>query len=148
MTNCPNLKELFGDRYRVKVEESHHAERGTEVKRNVDPWLLLIPGQYGHCFPWSETRLAVSVDGHTIIAKRIARLPCVQVEQDGDFGELTASFLCQDFDTIDEIVHFRRRMQLSDAEKERRTNQLREFRAAEERELLAQTGPISTLADI
>jgi hypothetical protein len=25
--NCPNLKELFGDRYRIIVEESHAADR-------------------------------------------------------------------------------------------------------------------------
>ena len=117
---CPNLTEMFGDRYYVNVEESHKAERGTEIKRSVDPWLLILPGKYGHCFPWSESRLAVSVDGHPIIAGRVSKLPCVQAEQDGDFGELTASFRCEDFDTIDEIVRFRRRMVLSDAERERR----------------------------
>ena len=133
MTNCPNLKELFGDRFRVVVEESYYADTGNEKRVAVDPWLLLIPGKHGHCFPWSETRLAVSVDGHTGIAKRIARLPCVQVEQDGDFGELTASFQCADFDTIDEIIHFRRRILLSDAEKERRRQLMAVLNSREER---------------
>ena len=145
---CPNLKELFGDRYRVIVEESHQAERGTEIKRAVDPWLLVIPGKYGHCFPWSDSRLAVSVDGHTRIAKRIAGLAYVLVEQDGDFGEMTASFQCGDFDTIDEIMGFRRKMQLSDTEKERRRNLVSHARDCKERRSVAKTRPISTLGDI
>ena len=105
---------------------------------------MLFSGKYGHCFPWSETRLAVSVDGHTRIAKRIARLPCVQIEQDGDFGELTASFQCADFDTIDEIIHFRRRILLSEAEKERRRDLITHARACKERSSDAQTGTIAT----
>ena len=103
----------------MSVEESYFADTGNEHRVKVDPWLLLIRGRYGHIFPWSVDRIAVSVDGHTNIAGRIQRMPCVRVEQHGSFGELTASFLTEDFDTVAEIVHPYRRRQVSDAERER-----------------------------
>ena len=34
--NCPNLKELFGDRFRVTVEESYYADTGNQKRVDVE----------------------------------------------------------------------------------------------------------------
>lgn len=115
---CVNLKDLFGDRYRVAYEESYYAERG-ENGRLPQPELLLIPGRVGHVFPWDHERLAVSVDGHPKIAGMVKRLSFVEVVQDGDFGELTATFLVDHFPKVADIVHLRRRRQISDEQRAR-----------------------------
>lgn len=58
---CVNLKEMFGDKYRVIVGPEHRAERGTNVKRAVDPWQHQIKGRRGHvqfCVLWRFTKTA------------------------------------------------------------------------------------------
>jgi hypothetical protein len=60
------------------------------------------------------SRLAVSVDGHPLVARKVAALPCVTVTQDGDDG-LTAVFELADFDAVAALVHPRRKRVLSEA---------------------------------
>ena len=127
---CPNLRELFGEAYRLAFEESYHAEHG-ENARVDDPWLQTIPGRFGHVFPWSEKLLAVSVDGHPKIASVVRKLDFCQVEQDGDFGELSASFPIEKFAEIAKIIRAHRRpgrRELSPEEKEAAIERLRKYR--------------------
>ena len=74
-----------------------------------DPWLMILLCRYGHLFPWGGDLLAASVDGHPNVAGRLRRLKCCQVVQDGEFGELTATFHVKDFDRMAEVMRARRR---------------------------------------
>jgi hypothetical protein len=116
--DCINLKQRFGRRFKVTHEESREAEFG-DGARTVDPWLLLIPCQYGHIFPWGDSLLAASVDGHPRVARKIAALDCCTVVQDGDDGELTATFDEDDFRQVADLMKPRRRRQVSEAERKR-----------------------------
>ena len=50
-TDCINLKEMFGDRYKVTYEESYYADHG-ETAYKEDPWLMILLCQHGHICPW------------------------------------------------------------------------------------------------
>lgn len=135
---CVNLRERFGEQYHVRYEESYSI--GGAVR--CDPWLQIIPCKYGHIFPHGGETLAVSVDGHPNIARKIAALCCCKVHQDGDFGELTALFDVSAFGLVAGIIRPRRRIQLSDEERERRRVLLRKnLDAREKRYPEAKTGP-------
>ena len=103
MTTCPNLKELFGDRYKVSYEESYFAEHGQRGRADA-PWLQVIQcvGGKGHFFPWSETELAVSVDRPGAVRK-VRKLACVKCVQDGDDGS-TFTFSVGDFPKVAAIM--------------------------------------------
>jgi hypothetical protein len=118
MPTCVNLKERFGQQYRVTYEESYHAERG-KVVRTADPWLMIVPCRYGHVYPYGGENLAASVDGYPKVAGVLRRLPCCRVHQDGDFGELTVLFDVADFDKVAKIIRPRHRRQLSTEERKR-----------------------------
>ena len=100
--NCPNLRELYGDRYRVATEESRPAKG--EGSQTADPWLLVIPCQNGHICPWGSDLLAACTNGRGSIAKRLTELPFVTVEQDGSDG-VNASF---HVDRIEEVAQIMR----------------------------------------
>jgi hypothetical protein len=106
--DCINLKARYGRRYRVEYEESYYADRG-DGARAEDPWLLIIPCRYGHIYPFGGDRLAASVDGHPNVAGTLRRLPCVEVWQDGDFGELTVVFDARHLPKVARIMRPRRR---------------------------------------
>lgn len=116
--DCTNLKERFGRRYRVEYEESYYAEHG-DGARVEDPWLMIVPCRYGHVFPWGGSTLAASVDGYPKVAGRLRRLRCCRVVQDGDFGELTATFDVAEFPKVAKVMRPRRRRQISQQERER-----------------------------
>jgi hypothetical protein len=103
MPTCINLKERFGRRFKVVYEESYCADRGN-VARAEDPWLMIVPGRYGHIFPHGGSLLAASVDGYRKVAGKLRRLPCCRVHQDGDDGELTVVFDVDDFGKVARII--------------------------------------------
>lgn len=71
---CLNLREMFGDQYRVEFEESYSAER-PEFRAQEAPWLMVIRGQAGEVFPWDESTLVASTYRRGSIAKRLQQLP-------------------------------------------------------------------------
>lgn len=113
--NCINLEKRFGRRYRVDHEESWYAEG----RRVACPELMILLCKYGHIYPWGGTGLAASVDGFPKVAGRLRRLECVEVVQDGDFGELTVTFDVDDFRKVAKVMRPRRRQQVSLTPKQR-----------------------------
>jgi hypothetical protein len=133
---CVNLRERFGKRYRVRHEESWHAEG----RRVACPELMILLCKYGHVYPWGGRMLAASVDGYPKIAGRLRRLGCVEVAQDGDFGELTVIFDVADFVKVAKVMRPRRRRQMTPeqrAELVARLRQSRQSAAAAPETLLA-----------
>jgi hypothetical protein len=115
---CINLKRQLGRRYRIEYEESYFAQYGPHA-RVEDPWLMIVPGRYGHIFPHGGNLLAASVDGHPNVAGALRKLQCCRVHQDGDFGEVTVLFEVGDFDKVAKIIRPRRRRQVSAQERHR-----------------------------
>lgn len=125
-TECVNLRERFGERFKVRYEESYQAQHGPRAWVD-DPWLQIILCRYGHVFPYGGNRLAVFVDGHPFVAGMFRRLRCCKVETIGDGGELTASFDVGDFDQVAEIIQPRKRSRpnLSPEQREAMANRMR-----------------------
>jgi hypothetical protein len=111
MTTCVNLKERFSRRWRIANEASHEAEYG-ENARTVDPWLMTVPCQHGHLFPWGGNLLAASTDKRGGVARKLLALDRTQVRQDGDDG-VTVSFHVDDVKVVAKMMKPRTRRRLS-----------------------------------
>lgn len=114
---CLNLRELFGDKFRITHDESYAGER-SEFRSAEEPWLQIIPGQLGHVFPWSETRLAAATHRRGPVARRLMAIPGVRVEQDAADG-VNVSFLPDLFGQVADLLRLKRRRQVSEAERAR-----------------------------
>lgn len=91
-----NLREHFGDVYRVSIDKE--AANGP---RDRDPWLCQIRCRRGLIYPYSDTHLAVQVDGHREIARRMAQT--WKLIQDGD-REKTFLVPVEDFAAVVKFV--------------------------------------------
>jgi hypothetical protein len=67
-----------------------------------DPWMYQIPGKYGVIYPVGSDRLAVEVDGHREVARRLRALR-VKLVQDGD-EEQTFTFHVSLFKQVAAVV--------------------------------------------
>jgi hypothetical protein len=112
---CVNLKDAFGDRFKVLFEESYRAER-PEYRREKAPWLMILPCQHGHIGPWDGTLLAACTDKAGGIAKRLKSLSFTTVAQDGTDGA-NIVFDVEYFDQVASIMKPRKRRRLSEAQK-------------------------------
>jgi hypothetical protein len=124
-TDCINLKEAFGDRFKVAYEEAYLAEYGEGARRD-DPWLQIILCQNGHICPWGGSSLAACTTTNGRVAAKLRRLPFVEIAQDGNDG-INAVFDVAHFDRIAEIMKPRRRRRLSEAQKAANVERLRKY---------------------
>ncbi|MEQ8667540.1 MAG: hypothetical protein RIC12_00110 [Pirellulales bacterium] len=106
-----NLRERFGQDYRIGHEESYHIDRENCTEAD-EVALQIMPCKYGHIFPWDSDHLAASTAKRGKIANRLRSLDCCKVEQDGDDG-VNVSFRLADFDVVAEVMQPRRRRKLS-----------------------------------
>jgi hypothetical protein len=113
-TECLNLRERFGERFKVTMEESFHAERD----RGDVPALQIIQGRRGHVYPWDGTRLAANTSKAGGTAKRLKALPWVEVYTDGSDG-VTVLFPVDRLDEVADLLLLRRRRRVSEQERER-----------------------------
>ena len=111
--SCVDLKEEFGDRYRIAKDESYHAEHGPNAWTH-DPWLLVIPCRLGSIHPHGGSTLGICLDGHPVKAKQLAAMKCCRVHQSGDDGT-TLLFDLADFQAVAKIVKPHRLPRLSEA---------------------------------
>ena len=109
--SCINLRERFGDVYKVELEESYHADRG-ENARTEDPWLQVLLCQHGHIYPHGRDVLAASTNTRGGIARKLAALDCTTVVQDGSDG-INATFHVRDFERVAELMKPKRRRRLT-----------------------------------
>ncbi len=120
-----NLQTMFGNKYRITYDESYDVKGTRRATR--DPWMMQIPCRRGvTIFPHSDELLAVELDRHNKMARRIAKLPGTVIHQDGDH-EKTILFPVCVFDTIAEIVQPRKRRILSEEQKARLASQGNRF---------------------
>ena len=101
MPTCPNLRELYADKYRISRDDA--------ADSLADPWLHQIPGRLGTIYPFGDGLLAVDIDGHQGAARKVAALPGVRVHQDGGWrGEMTFVFPLGLFEQVAGIVKAKR----------------------------------------
>jgi hypothetical protein len=127
MTDCIDLLERFGEKFKIVKDESYQGQYGPNAWTH-DPWYHQIRCRLGHIFPHGGSTLAVSLDRHPKIAKRLAALNCCRVYQHGDDG-MTLLFDVTDFKTVAKIVKPHRRAQLSEARKAELREQCQQMRA-------------------
>jgi hypothetical protein len=122
---CINLRQRFGDLYKVQFEESYYAER-PEFRSEEAPWLMVIPCLNGHICPWGGRLLAACTRTAGPVARRLKKLPFAQVAQDGDDGA-NVLFDVRHFDEVAKIMKPRRRRRLSDQQKRESVERLRRY---------------------
>jgi hypothetical protein len=90
---------------------------------------MILLCRYGHIYPHGGRLLAASVDGYPKVAGKVRRLACVDVIQDGDFGELTAVFDVDDSPKVAKIMRPRRRRHVTAKQREQMVARLNAARA-------------------
>ena len=125
-----NLKEKFGDKYKVRYEDSYYAQYG-ENARTVDPWYMILLCQHGHIFPCGGTRLAASAT--RMIGRKLLTIPGTEVKQDGDDG-MTVVFECADIQKILRIMRPKKVRKLSPEQKAAAIERLAQYRQAQNAE--------------
>ena len=118
MSDCVNLRERYGAKYRVEYEESYHAERGDHA-RFEDPWLMILLCQHGHISPFGgEILVACTNHSGRIPTRLMTGVPSAEMWMDGDDGA-NIKFHVRDFETVALIMKPRRRRRLSAEQRER-----------------------------
>lgn len=117
MNDCINLRERFGDKYRVTYEESYYAEHGDHGRAD-DPWLLQLECENGTIYPYGGNELVASTRRRGPVANRLAALACVTVWRDASDG-IDVRIDVANFDKVAAVMKPRRKRQVSDAERAR-----------------------------
>lgn len=125
MPACINLRETYGDRYRIAHEESYAAEH-PQFRAEEEPWLQVIPCRHGHIYPGGGDLLMVSTSFRGRIAHRLMALPFAEVVQDGSDG-VNATFPADRLDEVAEIMGARRRRVMSPEQRAACVDRLRRF---------------------
>jgi hypothetical protein len=131
---CVNLKQRFGEQFRVEYEESYHVEHG-ENGRAEDPWLMILLCTHGHICPWGGTQLAACTKRRGQIVNRLKALQFTTVAQDGDDGA-NVLFDVEHFDQVAEIMRPRRRRRLSPEARRAAAERLRGYQPAKGQSVL------------
>ena len=117
MATCINLRDRFGDHYRITFDPAY--DPAYVPRSKLDPWYMVIPCKRGlTIYPHGGDWLAVEIDGHPYIAKRVQKLLGVALHQSGD-QERTYVFPVSVFPSVAKIVEPKRRPRLSDEQRER-----------------------------
>jgi len=115
-----NLRKQFGKRFRVSKDPACDAEH----MRSPEPELMVMRCRTGaEIYPHGGTTLAVDLDGHRGLRKRLERLACCRPYQQGD-GFACFHFDVADFKAVARIVKPYRRRQLSPEQRARLIAQL------------------------
>ena len=114
--DCINLRERFGDRFKVAYEESYYAQYGPNA-RIEDPCLMIIPCPTGHICPGGVGRLMACTDSAGSIAKRLKALDFTTVVQDGSDG-VNVMFPVEEFAEVATVMKPRRRRRLSEQQRQ------------------------------
>ncbi len=124
--DCVNLQEQYGDRLKVDYEESYKAAYGPNAWRE-DPWLMIIPCENGHFYPFDGEMLAFASDKNGPIANTLRELDFVTIHQDGSDG-VNIVFPVERFEDVAEIVKpKKRRKPMSEEQRQASVERLRQY---------------------
>ena len=94
--NPPDLRALFGSRYRIAYDPAASDEPGGRK----DPWLYIIPCRKGHIYPHSSDRLALWWESK---ARLDRQCPALTMHLDGD-DEKVYLFRPEDFPAVAKVA--------------------------------------------
>jgi hypothetical protein len=123
---CLNLRERFGRHYRIAFDPCYDPKGVPRAK--LDPWYMTIPCRLGTIYPVGGDRLAVEVDYHPHVARKLAALPGAALTQNGD-REKTFTFPAALFDQVAAVVRPYRRRRVSEAQRQAAREALARYRA-------------------
>lgn len=123
--DCINLRERFGDRYRVAFDPAYDPKHRPREK--LDPWYMTIPCERGEIYPYGPNSLAVEVEGRPVTARRLRELHYTTTIQQGDHF-LACTFPSQEFEAVAELVKPRKRRQASERQRETARQNIRKAR--------------------
>jgi hypothetical protein len=108
-----DLKAVFGDRFRIALDESYQAQgKGREAEK---VWCYRIECRFGHIYLHGRLSLGAGTDRRGIIAK-LKRLAGCSVHQEGD-RELIVVFDPADFEAVAAVMKPKRRRCQSEKQK-------------------------------
>jgi hypothetical protein len=121
---CVNLLERFGERLKISWDASYDPKG----KRNLDPWMMLLPCQGNGVviYPQGGTRLAVEINYRLPLARKVAALEGLILHQDGNW-EKTFLFESTRFEQVAALVKPRRRKQLTEEQRQQALSNLTPF---------------------
>ena len=122
--NCINLRQAYGEDFRIGIDPAYDAP-GLHLDK-LDPWCFILPCRYGCIWPYGGQVLAVDIDYHGRVAKKVAELRGVWVLCDGD-REKTYLFHARMFDQVAALVMPRRRRKMSEEQKAANIDRLKPF---------------------
>lgn len=108
--DCINLYRRFHRDYKVGVDPAYEAERLRWSLLN--PWSFVLYCKFGTVWPYGGDYLAVDIDYHRKVAKKVEELPGVRMVVDGE-DEKTFVFHVKIWDQVAEIVKPKKRRRLS-----------------------------------
>ena len=135
MTECTNLREVFGAKYRITFDPAYSPRNVPRAK--LDPWMMQIrcAGRGVIIYPHSGTILAIEVDRRPSIAAKLAAMEGVKLRQDGD-TEKTFLFDARLFDQVAQVVKPRKRRLLTDTQLQALLKHQRRFEAGAQKSTL------------
>ena len=122
-----NLKQQYGDTYRVDVDESHYADRQSTQKRSVSPWNYILKGKKGHVYLQGENQLAVATNYRGQLPQKLIEIGA-KIIQDGSDG-VNATFDAKLLPKVARLCGLYRKKRLSEERKTALRNQLAKMRA-------------------
>lgn len=137
MAACINLRDRFGDRYRIAFEPCYR-HKGVP-REKLDPCMMVIPCRAGEIYPHGGDQLVVEINGHRRIRGKLSRLSCCRLHQDGDD---CGSFLFDvaDFDEVAAIVKPYRRPRLSPQQRAAARERMKCIRQAQKKSGIKRPG--------
>ena len=136
-----NLRERFGDTYRIAYDEAYQHER-SEFRAIEEPHLQQIPCPRGHIYPVDGDTLAVFVAGG-ITREKLRTISGCRLVVDGSDGA-TFTFDVDCFAAVAEVVKPRRRRHLSESQRLASIERLREYRFPARQSVSESAGHVQT----
>jgi hypothetical protein len=107
---CINLRQQYGDRFKVRYGEDYSAEYGPNARIEA-PVYLEIPCANGFIAPWSDSELVACTKTAGAVARKLKALRFTTTAQDGDDGA-NVVFPVDRFEEVAAIMKPRRRRRL------------------------------------
>lgn len=96
------------------IAEKHGFRKAWDGARegiSRDPWMMTIPGRYGHVYVWSEDSIAFSTTRHRAM-KLVDQIDGAVVLQDGDDG-MNVSFQVEYLKLVGKRLQLRKKRKLN-----------------------------------
>ena len=109
-----NLKEMYGKRYRISMDESYAAEKDPEARKEI--WRYYeIRGKYGMVFPYGWNKPAVTFTSNKV-SNKTSKDRNWQILQNGE-DEQTYLVPKEDLEYVIESINPRKKRQISETER-------------------------------